>query len=54
MVFCKNAMPCGQGRDRGQEKTEIGGHPSEMRFAVVNEFHRAGRAELGGWKKAER
>jgi len=23
--FCKNAMPCGQGRDRGQEKTEVGG-----------------------------
>jgi hypothetical protein len=29
-------------------RTEIRGHPGEMRSAVVNEFHRAGRSEVGG------
>jgi hypothetical protein len=28
------------------QKPEVRGHPGEMRSAVVNEFHRAGRSEI--------
>jgi hypothetical protein len=28
-----------------RQRADVGGHPGEMRSAVVNEFHRAGRAE---------
>ena len=34
-----------QGTEARGRRTEGGGHPGEMRSAVVNEFHWAGRSE---------
>ncbi len=31
----------------GREGTDVRSHPGEIRFAVVNEFHRAGRSGVG-------
>ena len=42
----------GQRSEVRSQKSEVGGHPGEMRSAVVNEFHRAGRSAsgpVGGW-----
>ena len=39
-------------RVNGSKGSEVGDHPGEMRFAVVNEFHRAGRSEIGGRRTA--
>jgi shikimate 5-dehydrogenase len=43
-IFSRNEKKQDERTEDGGRRTEGGGHPGEMRSAVVNEFHWAGRS----------